>query len=193
MSHDSLDLKIFSYIVRDGPDNVFKCNVFKALKKVKRGGGERTSGRMEVSHYFFFSPVFSSRRRCTSFERSSKRSKSATNTKFKIANAQNTKTSAENEANVEEVEETASSSPSPPQTVTTNRRTPPATAARRRPPSDPLSQSEQQSNKNKPSLGRIVSTPLVKQGGHDVVVPSVSMPPKESKTAVSSSQRDFAQ
>ena len=34
VSHDSQDLKIFSYIARDGSTNVFKCNVFKAYKKV---------------------------------------------------------------------------------------------------------------------------------------------------------------
>ena len=34
VSHDSQDLKIWSYIARDGPSNVFKCNVFKSYKKV---------------------------------------------------------------------------------------------------------------------------------------------------------------
>ena len=34
VSHDSQDLNIFSYIARDGASNVFKCNVFKANKKV---------------------------------------------------------------------------------------------------------------------------------------------------------------
>ncbi|CAG4939895.1 unnamed protein product [Parnassius apollo] len=34
VSHDSSDLKIFSYIARDGATNVFKCNVFKSSKKV---------------------------------------------------------------------------------------------------------------------------------------------------------------
>uniref|UniRef100_T1J1B0 protein kinase C n=1 Tax=Strigamia maritima TaxID=126957 RepID=T1J1B0_STRMM len=33
VSHDSQDLKIFSYIARDGSSNVFKCNVFKSNKK----------------------------------------------------------------------------------------------------------------------------------------------------------------
>nr|XP_034839666.1 carboxyl-terminal PDZ ligand of neuronal nitric oxide synthase protein-like [Maniola hyperantus] len=33
VSHDSSDLKIFSYIARDGATNVFKCNVFKSTKK----------------------------------------------------------------------------------------------------------------------------------------------------------------
>ena len=36
MSHDSQDLKIFSYIARDGQSNVFRCNVFKSKKKVRR-------------------------------------------------------------------------------------------------------------------------------------------------------------
>nr|XP_027212411.1 uncharacterized protein LOC113805585 [Penaeus vannamei] len=34
VSHDSQDLKIFSYIARDAASNVFRCNVFKATKKV---------------------------------------------------------------------------------------------------------------------------------------------------------------
>lgn len=34
VSHDSQDLKIFSYIARDGASNVFRCNVFKSKKKV---------------------------------------------------------------------------------------------------------------------------------------------------------------
>ncbi|KAL0902311.1 hypothetical protein ABMA27_000212, partial [Loxostege sticticalis] len=33
VSHDSSDLKIFSYIARDGATNVFKCNVFKSNRK----------------------------------------------------------------------------------------------------------------------------------------------------------------
>ncbi|KAK9700986.1 Phosphotyrosine interaction domain (PTB/PID) [Popillia japonica] len=33
VSHDSQDLKIFSYIARDGASNVFKCAVFKSNKK----------------------------------------------------------------------------------------------------------------------------------------------------------------
>lgn len=36
MSHDSQDLKIFSYIARDGSSNSFRCNVFKSKKKVKQ-------------------------------------------------------------------------------------------------------------------------------------------------------------
>lgn len=38
MSHDSQDLKIFSYIARDGSSNVFRCNVFKSKKKVRMLG-----------------------------------------------------------------------------------------------------------------------------------------------------------
>lgn len=38
MSHDSQDLKIFSYIARDGQSNVFRCNVFKSKKKVGETG-----------------------------------------------------------------------------------------------------------------------------------------------------------
>jgi carboxyl-terminal PDZ ligand of neuronal nitric oxide synthase protein len=34
VSHDSSDLKIFSYIARDGSSNTFKCAVFKSNKKV---------------------------------------------------------------------------------------------------------------------------------------------------------------
>lgn len=35
VSHDSQDLKIFSFIARDSVSNAFRCNVFKAYKKVK--------------------------------------------------------------------------------------------------------------------------------------------------------------
>ncbi|KAK9881604.1 hypothetical protein WA026_016475 [Henosepilachna vigintioctopunctata] len=34
VSHDSQDMKIFSYIARDGASNVFKCAVFKSNKKM---------------------------------------------------------------------------------------------------------------------------------------------------------------
>lgn len=34
VSHDAHDLKIFSYIARDGQSNVFRCNVFKSKRKV---------------------------------------------------------------------------------------------------------------------------------------------------------------
>ncbi|VDP77604.1 unnamed protein product [Echinostoma caproni] len=36
VSHDSQDLKIFSYIARDSRTSVFRCNVFKAYKKSSR-------------------------------------------------------------------------------------------------------------------------------------------------------------
>lgn len=36
VSHDSQDLKIFSYIARDGSSNSFRCNVFKSKKKVEQ-------------------------------------------------------------------------------------------------------------------------------------------------------------
>ena len=35
MSHDSQDLKIFSFIVRDYNNNAFRCHVFKESKKVQ--------------------------------------------------------------------------------------------------------------------------------------------------------------
>ncbi|KAI5735727.1 hypothetical protein M8J77_021931 [Diaphorina citri] len=38
VSHDSQDLKIFSYIARDGSTNIFKCNVFKSSKKCSGKG-----------------------------------------------------------------------------------------------------------------------------------------------------------
>lgn len=34
VSHDSQDMKIFSYITRELPDSTFRCNVFKAYRKV---------------------------------------------------------------------------------------------------------------------------------------------------------------
>lgn len=37
VSHDSSDLKIFSYIARDGSTDRFKCMVFKSSKKVRNG------------------------------------------------------------------------------------------------------------------------------------------------------------
>lgn len=55
VSHDAHDLKIFSYIARDGQSNVFRCNVFKSKRKVSWNSDNRCISTSKCPVFF---PVY---------------------------------------------------------------------------------------------------------------------------------------
>uniref|UniRef100_A0A182NHL7 PID domain-containing protein n=1 Tax=Anopheles dirus TaxID=7168 RepID=A0A182NHL7_9DIPT len=57
VSHDSNDLKIFSYIARDGSSDVFKCCVFKTNKKYAFPFGLSGDGNDEASDQLTDNPL----------------------------------------------------------------------------------------------------------------------------------------
>ena len=50
VSHDSQDLKIFSFIARDNITNSFRCNVFKSYKKVNIQSNDRERENLFVPY-----------------------------------------------------------------------------------------------------------------------------------------------
>lgn len=52
VSHDSSDLKIFSYIARDGSNDTFKCAVFKSNKKVSWNCKSEFLSRKKITKFF---------------------------------------------------------------------------------------------------------------------------------------------